>query len=130
MGLLSVIAATVGAYALGAVYYMALSRRWLAATGLPLGPDGRPVGGTMWPMAIGFVCTLMVVGMMRHVFVMSALDTPAEGLMGGFGIGAFLVTPWLVMCYAYSMRSRALMIIDGAYAVIGATVAGLILTLF
>ena len=69
----------------------------------------------MWPMAIGFVCTLVVVGMMRHVFVMSALDTPAEGLMGGFGIGAFLVTPWLVMCYAYSMRSRALMIIDGAY---------------
>ena len=129
MGFLSVIAAAVGTYALGAVYYMTLSRRWLAATGLPLGPDGRPVGGTMWPMAIGFVCTLITVGMMRHVFAMSGLDTPVEGIMGGFGVGAFLITPWLLMCYAYSMRSRALMVIDAGYAILGPALAGLILTL-
>ena len=85
------LAATVGGYALGAVYYMTLSKPWLAATGLPLGPDGRPVGGDngVRPFIIGFICTLLVAGMMRHIFTMSALDTPIEGIMGGFGIGAF-----------------------------------------
>lgn len=132
MGFLQVLAATVGGYALGAAYYMTLSRPWLAATGLPLGPNGRPVGGDngVRPFIIGFICTLLVAGMMRHIFAMSALDTPIEGIMGGFGIGAFLITPWLVLCYGYSMRKTALMVIDGGYAILGCTVMGLILTLF
>lgn len=132
MGFLQVLAAAVGGYALGAVYYMALSKPWLAATGLTLGPDGRPVGGNNGarPFIIGFICTLLVAGMMRHVFVMSQLDTPIEGIMGGLGIGAFLITPWLAMCYGYSMRKTALMVIDGGYAILGCTVIGLILTLF
>ena len=33
MGFLQVLAATVGGYALGAAYYMTLSKPWLAATG-------------------------------------------------------------------------------------------------
>ena len=68
--------------------------------------------------------------MMRLIVTMSALDTPIEGIMGGFGIGAFLITPWLVLCYGYSMRKTALMVIDGGYAILGCTVMGLILTLF
>lgn len=132
MGFLQVLAATVGGYALGAVYYIALSKPWLAATGLPLGADGRPVGGDngVRPFIIGFICTLLVAGMMRHIFTMSALDTPIEGIMGGFGIGAFLISPWLVLCYGYSMRKTALMVIDAGYAILGSTVMGLILTLF
>jgi hypothetical protein len=41
-----------------------------------------------------------------------------------------LISPWLVLCYGYSMRKTALMIIDAGYAIIGCTVMGLILTLF
>lgn len=132
MEFLHVLAATVGGYALGAVYYMTLSKPWLTATGLPLGPDGRPVGGDNGarPFVVGFLCTLLVAGMMRHIFTMSALDTPIEGVMGGFGIGAFLISPWLVLCYGYSMRKTALMVIDAGYAILGCTVMGLILTLF
>lgn len=132
MEFLHVLAATVGGYALGAVYYMTLSKPWLTATGLPLGPNGRPVGGDNGarPFVVGFLCTLLVAGMMRHIFTMSALDTPIEGVMGGFGIGAFLISPWLVLCYGYSMRKTALMVIDAGYAILGCTVMGLILTLF
>lgn len=131
MGFLDVIVATAVAYVLGAIYYMTLAKRWLAATGLPLGPDGRPIGGDNGakPFIIGLVCTLVVAGMMRHVFAMSALDTPMEGIMGGFGIGAFLISPWLVLCYTYAMRSNALKIIDAGYAILGCTVMGLMLTL-
>ena len=132
MDFLQGLAATVGGSAIGAGYYMTLSKPWLAATGLPLGPNGRPVGGDNGarPFVIGFLCTLLVAGMMRHMFAMSALDTAIEGVMGGFGIGAFLISPWLVLCYGYSMRKTALMVIDAGYAIIGCTVMGLILTLF
>ena len=131
MGFLDVIVATVVAYVLGAGYYMGLSKRWLTATGLPLGPNGRPVGGNngVKPFVIGFICTLLVAGMMRYMFAMSGLDTPLEGLMGGFGVGAFFITPWLVLCYGYSMRKTALAVIDGGYAIIGCTAIGLVLTL-
>lgn len=131
MGFLDVIVATVVAYVLGAAYYMALSKPWLAATGLPLGPNGRPVGGNNGakPFVVGFICTLLVAGMMRHMLAMSGLDTPLEGIMGGFGVGAFFITPWLVLCYGYSMRKTALAVIDGGYAIIGCTAIGLVLTL-
>lgn len=132
MELLKILAATVGAYALGAAYYMTLSKRWLAATGLPLGPNGRPVGGDngVKPFVVGFICTLLVAGMMAHIFRMAGLDSPAAGMQAGFGVGAFLITPWVVLNYTYSMRSTALKVIDGGYAIIGCTVIGLILTLF
>ena len=132
MELLKILAATVGAYALGAVYYMALSKRWLAATGLTLGPNGRPVGGDNGakPFVVGFICTLLVAGMMAHVFRMSGIGSPAAGIQAGFGVGAFLIAPWIVLNYTYSMRSTALKVIDGGYAIIGCTVIGLILTLF
>ena len=132
MDFLRVLVATLAAYAAGAAYYMTLSKPWLAATGLSLGPDGRPVGGDngVKPFVIGFICTLLVAGMLRHVFAMSGLDTPVEGIMGGFGAGAFLITPWLVLCYGYAMRSTLLKVIDGGYAIIGCTIIGLVLTLF
>ena len=129
---LNILAATVGTYALGAVYYMTLSKRWLAATGLALGPNGRPVGGDngVKPFVVGFFCTLVVAGMMAHIFRMAGIATPAAGIVAGFGIGAFFITPWVVLNYTYSMRSTALKVIDGGYAIIGCTVMGLILTLF
>lgn len=50
--------------------------------------------------------------------------------MGGSGLGLFIVAPWIVTNYAYSMRPRILTLIDGAYAVVGCTIIGVILSLF
>ncbi len=36
---------------------------------------------------------IVVAGMMRHIIAMSGIDTPLYGLMGGFGIGLFFITP-------------------------------------
>ncbi len=49
---------------------------------------------------------------------------------GGFGLGLFIVTPWIATNYAFSMRPRTLTLIDGGYATIGCTIMGLVLTLF
>jgi Protein of unknown function (DUF1761) len=131
MQYIAVLAATVAAYAFGAVWYMALSKPWIAAAGISTDASGKPQGsGSPMPFAIGFVCVLVVAGMTRHIFAMAAMDTIGEGFMGGAGLGAFIVTPWLLMCYTYGMRPMMLTLIDGAYAIVGCTIIGVVLTLF
>jgi hypothetical protein len=103
----------------------------MEAAGVPMTPDGKPAknGGAM-PFVIGGLCMILVAGMMRHVFTMSGITTPGLGLMGGFGIGLFFITPWVAMNYAYAMRPMKLTLIDGGYSTLGCTVIGLVLTLF
>lgn len=127
MGFVVVLIAAVAAYAFGAVWYMSMSRAWIAAAGIPVDANGRPQGnGSMSPMVIGFVAELLVAGMMRHVFVQSGLDTLVEGVMGGLGIGLFLITPWVTMNYAFAMRPMRLSVIDGVNAVVGCTIMGIV----
>ena len=45
-------------------------------------------------------------------------------------LGLFIVAPWIVTNYAYSMRPRQLTLIDCGYAVGGCTVIGIVLALF
>jgi hypothetical protein len=130
MGFLSVLVAAAAAYAFGAVWYMALGRAWMDAAGIRRGADGRTEAAGAMPFVVSALMVIVVAGMMRHVFAMSGLDTVSDGLMGGFGAGAFLVLPWIVTNYAYAMRPRALTLIDGGYAVIGCTIIGIVLTLF
>lgn len=129
MGILSVVAAAVATFAFGAVWYIALSRQWVTAAGLRTGPDGRPEGGGA-AMVIGFVAVLVVAGMMRHLLASSGIESVMSGAVAGFGVGAFLITPWVVMNYAFGQRSLMLMAIDGAYSTIGCTIMGAVLMMF
>lgn len=128
MEFLSVIAAAIGTFAFGAAWYIGLSKAWVAASGIATGPDGRPQGGG-GAMVVGFVVLLIVAGMMRHLLATSGIATVGGGAVAGFGIGAFLITPWVVMNYAYGQRSLQLMLIDGGYSTIGCTIMGAILML-
>jgi hypothetical protein len=131
MQFVAVVVATLAAYAFGAFWYIRMSKPWIKAAGIPVDAEGKPQGnGSLMPFIVGFVCVLVVAGMMRHIFAMSGLQSVLEGLMGGFGIGAFLVTPWVVMNYTYAARPRALAMIDGVYSVVGCTIIGVVLTLF
>ena len=50
--------------------------------------------------------------------------------MSGLGVGAFLITPWVAMNYAFAARPAMLSVIDGVNAVVGCAIIGAILTLF
>ena len=131
MEFVAVIVATLAAYGFGAFWYIRMSKPWIKAAGIPVDAAGKPQGyGNPMPFITGFICVLVVAGMMRHMFMMSGLNSVLEGLMGGFGIGAFLITPWVVMNYSYAARPRALALIDGTYSVVGCTIIGVVLTLF
>ncbi|MFW8633935.1 DUF1761 domain-containing protein [Cribrihabitans pelagius] len=131
MDFLSVILATIAAFALGAGYYGALAKPWMKAARIPRGPDGRPEGADDKKIyAIAFVLQLFVVGMMRHVFVLSGIETLGAGIVGGAGIGLFFISPWLALNNLYGMRPVKLSLIDGGYATLACAVMGLMLTLF
>jgi hypothetical protein len=130
MQYVAVLVAAAAAYGFGAIWYMTLSKPWIAAAGIECDANGKPVNSSAAPFVISALALIVVAGMMRHVFVMSGLDSPMDGLMGGFGLGAFIVLPWIVTNYAYSARPRNLTLIDGGYALIGCTIIGIVLTLF
>jgi uncharacterized protein DUF1761 len=130
MELISILVAAAGAYIFGALWYMWLGDSWVRAAGVELNENGRPVNAGITPFIISAVAVILVAGMMRHMFAMAGIDTVGKGLVAGFGLGVFIVAPWLITNYAYAARPRTLMLIDGGYAVIGCTIIGTILTLF
>ncbi len=131
MEILNVIVAALAAFAFGAVWYMSMSKAWIAAAEVPVDANGRPQGnGSMMPFVVGLLAMVLVAGMMRHVFAMSGLTTVGDGVMGGVGIGAFLITPWVAMNYAFAMRKPSLAVIDGVNSVVGCTIMGAVLNAF
>ena len=130
MGFIAVLVAAAGAYAFGAFWYMYNAKPWMAAAGISKEQIEGGAGKNPGPYIISAIMVILVAGMMRHIFGMAAIDTVAKGFLAGLGLGAFIVAPWIVTNYAYSMRPRALTLIDGAYAIIGCTIIGTILALF
>jgi hypothetical protein len=131
MEFLNVISAAFAAFAFGAVWYIAMSKPWIAAAEIRLGPDGRPANANdKAPFAIGLIGMILAAGMMRHMFSTAGVDSAVEGLTAGFGIGAFSVLPWVAMNYAFGQRKFMLTLIDGVNIVVGSGLMGLVLMLF
>lgn len=131
MQFISVIVAAFAGFAFGAVWYMTLSKPWMAAAEIPMTADGKPDGnGSPLPFVLSGIAMLLVAGMMRHVFVLSGIDTIGEGLFSGLGIGLFFISPWIMINNAYGMRPFRLTLIDAGYATFGCAIIGLVLTLF
>lgn len=131
MGILAVLLAALAGFLVGAAWYMGLSRQWIAASGIAVDAEGRPAGGgSVVPFVVSGVAMIIVAGFMRHIFAMAGIETLGKGLLSGLGIGAFFITPWLAMDYAYAARSAKLTVLDGGYAILGCGAIGLVLTLF
>jgi hypothetical protein len=131
MEFLNVIVAAVAAFAFGAVWYMSMSKPWIAAAEIPVDANGRPQGnGSAMPFVVGLVAMVIVAGMMRHLLGASGVTTVGGGAIAGFGIGAFFITPWVAMNYAFGMRKPSLTVIDGVNSVVGCTIMGAVLNAF
>ena len=136
MPFLVVIVAAAVAYGFGAFWYIRMSKPWMAAAGVPTSADRKPMGSrSAMPFVVGFVAELVVAGMMWHILAQIHMYDPNTstvvlGLMVGFGFGAFLITPWVTMNYAFAGRPYKLALIDGVNAIVGCTLMGIVLGLF
>lgn len=126
MEFVRVIAAALAAFGFGAVWYIAMAKPWMAASGVT--PEQQRNGGPM-PFVIGIVAMVVVAGMMRHVFNMGGIETLSAGVVSGLGIGAFFITPWVAMNYGFAQRPFSLTVIDSVNAIVGAGIMGAVLTL-
>jgi hypothetical protein len=130
MEILNVIAAAAASWVFGAIWYMALAKPWVAASGIEVDENGRPVGGSALPYILSALAMVLVAGMMRHIIDQTQIDTAIKGIMVGGGIGLFMISPWIMINNAYGMRPFKLTLIDGGYATIGCGIMGLVLMLF
>ncbi|MDF0602347.1 DUF1761 domain-containing protein [Psychromarinibacter sp. C21-152] len=127
MGIISVIAAAAAAWIFGAVWYGVIGRRWMEAQGLTEESLNRsdPV-----PYIGSFICCILVAGMTRHILAMSGIDTLGAAAVTGLGLGLFVAAPWIATNVLFSVRSKALIWMDGAYPAVGMTLMGIVLALF
>jgi len=130
MAYIGVLVAGIAGFAIGAVWYGLFSKQWIKAAGIAVDADGKPQGGSPLLMSLGFLCVLVVAGMMRHTFAMSGIDTLGMGVIGGLGIGLFFITPWITLNALFAVKPKELPMIDGGYASIGCAVMGGVLTFF
>ena len=127
MEFLNVIAAGAAAWIFGAIWYGVTAKPWMAAAGVTE-EQARSVNPVVY--GVSFLMTILVAGMMRHIFVTSNVADMTNAAISGFGLGAFIAVPWLATNYMFAGRPRILTVIDGTYAIVGCTLIGIVLQLF
>ena len=129
MGFVAVLAAAAASWVFGAIWYMVLSKPWVAASGVEVDENGRPKDQSPLPFILSAIAMIVVAGMMRHIFAMAEITEMGKAILSGLGIGAFFISPWTMINNAYGGRPFTLTIIDGGYAIIGCGLMGAVLTL-
>lgn len=127
MEFLNVVAAALAAWVFGALWYMVLSTTWMTVSGARPAPKDNPLAAAL-PFILSAFAMLIVAGMMRHVFGMAGIDTLDKGIVSGLGVGAFFISPWILINNAYPGRPYLLTLIDGGYAIFGCGIIGAVLT--
>ena len=81
------IAAALGSFVFGAVWYSIFAKQWMAASGVEV-VDGAPANQKdPMPYIMGIVASILVAGMMRHAFATGGVDTLAKGSCLASGSG-------------------------------------------
>lgn len=127
MEYVNVIAAGAATWIFGAIWYMAIAKGWMDASGLkPETIDNKnPV-----PYVVSLIGAILVAGMLRHIMAEAAIDSVGKALMTGLGLGAFVVSPWIVNNVLYGQRDKRLIWMDCGYPVIGMAIMAVVLVLF
>ena len=131
MDIFNVLAAASASFVFGAIWYMVLSDLWMTASGVARDAAGKPLNSSNpRPYILSAISAIVVAGMMRHVLAASGVTSISAGAIEGFGIGAFLIVPWIMMTNEFAGKPFQLTVIDGGYALIGCTLMGAVLMAF
>ncbi|SMQ86070.1 Protein of unknown function [Devosia lucknowensis] len=109
---LAVVLAAIAAYAFGAVWYMGLSRQWMAALGKT--KDQLQVGFTpfIWSFAVELVMAYFIALLTP---VMMGEITVASGALVGVHMWVGFVITTLIMNHRYEGMKWSLTVIDGLH---------------
>jgi Protein of unknown function (DUF1761) len=115
---LAIVIAAVAGFAFGAVYYMSLSKQWLAAIGKTkeelAGPTGKPASA---PFIVSIVALLVMAfvlaGEIGHLG--PGQVTVGRGIVSAFFLWAGFVATTIAVNYAFGGRRPMLSVIDGIH---------------
>ena len=121
----AVLVATVVYFALGAGWYMALSKPWMAAVGFTRADLER--GSSPAIFGVTFVLEAVAVFTLAVLLGNTSLVGPGGGAALGALVGIGIWFTLMSVTFLYESRRPALFLIDGGYHVIALTAAGAIL---
>lgn len=127
MNWLAIAVTAVVAYAMGAVYYMALAKPWMSAAGLTREMiEARKNENTL---SYGLAALASAVGAVMLAFVVRAADakTAPEGLLIGLIVGVAVTAVGQIPNYAFQFRGLKLYLIDAGLPMLQMLVGGMIL---
>ncbi|WP_127143088.1 DUF1761 domain-containing protein [Pelagibacterium montanilacus] len=113
---LAVVLAMVASMALGAAWYMGLSRQWVAATGKSQGQIMAGSGGPVVPLLWGAACQLVMAGFLAFLTpaVFGETSVYAAVRLGVMLWAGFIMTS-MVLNHRYQGHTWSLAVIDGGY---------------
>lgn len=121
----AVVVATVVYFALGAVWYMALSKPWMAAVGFTRADTERGANPAL------FAVTFILEAVATFTLAVLIGNVGAAGVGAGAAVGALVgIGIWFALMsvtFMYESRKPALFLIDGGYHVLALTAAGALL---
>jgi hypothetical protein len=126
----AVLVAAIAGFTFGAVYYMALSKPWRAAQGIPADtpPQAPPLGPLIGSFVANLVMAWVLAGMIGHLGVGQV--TIKNGVISGaFAWLGFVVTT-LSVNYAFGRRTVMLIVIDAAHWLGALVVQGAVIGAF
>lgn len=126
----AIVAAALAAWIFGAVWYTALGKTWMAASGIPADEIERRRASRQMPikpMIISFVSELVMALLLSWLLAGLGVTDIANGALTGFLLGAgFLATAGLVN-NGFQGRSLSLSIIDGVHWTVVLVIEGVVL---
>lgn len=128
---IAVLIAAAAGYAIGAAWYMTLSKPWMAAAGLTEeminGESGKPSPMPFVIAAIAnIVMAMMLFGILEHV----GDPTPWRGMLSALFIWIGFVATTLSVNHAYQLKPLRLTLIDGGHWLFNLLAQGAILGWF
>jgi hypothetical protein len=124
---LAVIVATIAGFAVGAAWYMALGKQWMAA----LGRTREQLGTGPSPFIIGFIVEAVMACVLALV-IQGLFDTTnvGNGILGGALVWLGFVITTMILNHRYQGAPWSLTIIDGGHLLAVLLVQGLVIGLF
>ncbi|MBX9774018.1 MAG: DUF1761 domain-containing protein [Xanthobacteraceae bacterium] len=129
---IAILIAAVAGWVAGAIWYMVLAKPWMAAVGLTreeIEASRQQPGGSLpfvYAFAANVIMAWVLAGLIGHLGTVTIRGGAISGALCWLG---FVMTTMLVN-YSFGMRSRMLLLIDGAHwlvvlALMGAIIGGI-----
>jgi hypothetical protein len=118
---LGIVAGAIVLFAWGAIWFTVFGAAWQAAVGKT---KEEFMAAGLWPYAVSFVAGLLVSYCFDNMLWHYERADAAKGAQVGILTGVCIFGAMLAELYSFEVRPLSLMLIDGAYGIIGFAITG------